>query len=76
MKDDLSRFYVQNALSIEDVTSVAHCIAKAHEGGREIGEIDVALPMERPYFPRCSWGLAYVGMDTSNACSSGKPVNT
>mmetsp|Transcript_70639 Transcript_70639/g.155823 ORF Transcript_70639/g.155823 Transcript_70639/m.155823 type:complete len:248 (+) Transcript_70639:50-793(+) len=54
MKDDLSRFYVQSAVSIEDVTSVAHCIAKAHKEAREIGEMDVALPMERPYFPRCT----------------------
>ena len=69
MKDDLSRFYVQSAVSIEDVTSVAHCIAKAHKEAREIGEMDVALPMERPYFPRCC-GLAYAGMNTEKtACS-------
>ena len=56
MKDELSRFYVENALSIEDVTAVAHCIAKAHEAGEM--EMDVPLPMERPYFPR--WGFGDV----------------
>ena len=70
MKDELSRFYVQNALSIEDVTAVAHCIAKAHEAGEmEMDSMDVALPMERPYFPR--WGLGDVERcwDTSTASS-------
>ena len=71
MKDELSRFYVENAVSIEDVTAVAHCIAKAHEAGEmEMDSMDVALPMERPYFPR--WEMlrdVERCWDTSTPCS-------
>lgn len=51
MKGTLSRFYVQNALSIQDVTSLAHQVCSAHEEGRGV---DAPLPEERPYFPQCT----------------------
>ena len=53
MKNELSRFYVQHVIAIEDVTSIAHKIGKAHEEGRDVS-LDVPLPMERAYFPRFS----------------------
>ena len=51
MKGALSHFYVENVLSIEDITKLAHQIGSAHEESREI---DVALPEERAYFPPCA----------------------
>jgi len=57
MKNELSRFYVQHVIAIEDVTSIAHKIGKAHEEGRDVS-LDVPLPVERAYFPRPSTNSA------------------
>ena len=44
------RFYVASALSIQDVTELAHMIGSAHADG---SPLPVELPTERPYLP---WG--------------------
>lgn len=64
MKGALSRFYVENALLIEDVTALAHAVASAHaepspetepaEPAEPTEPTEPTLPAERPYAPRCS----------------------
>jgi len=46
----LSEYYVENVLSIEDVTDLAHTIKAAHENPIPL----VPLPKERPYMPALS----------------------
>ena len=56
MKDEVSEFYVQNAVSIEDVTELAHKVQDAHSS-KDKDSIEVLadiIPDERPYIPTCS----------------------
>merc|ERR1712080_472968 len=61
MRGDLSRYYVASAISIMDVTSLAHTVQKVHELMTEDCEAAVKdllsrgiLPIERPYSPQCT----------------------
>eukprot|EP00927_Polykrikos_kofoidii_P079119 TRINITY_DN75911_c0_g1_i1.p1 TRINITY_DN75911_c0_g1~~TRINITY_DN75911_c0_g1_i1.p1 ORF type:complete len:400 (-),score=45.98 TRINITY_DN75911_c0_g1_i1:101-1267(-) len=50
VRGQLSCYYVQNTISIEDVTSLAHQVCEAHRQG-DIAKLGNQLPKERPYFP-------------------------
>lgn len=61
MKGDLSRYYVAQALSITDVTSLAHAVQEAHALGPKDCKAAVQqmvvcgrLPDEHPYMPQCA----------------------
>mmetsp|Transcript_34308 Transcript_34308/g.79305 ORF Transcript_34308/g.79305 Transcript_34308/m.79305 type:complete len:146 (-) Transcript_34308:35-472(-) len=60
MKGELSRFYVENTLSIEDVTALSRAVGEAHgiKNATAMNETMAALgpelPDERAYMPRCS----------------------
>ena len=56
MKDELSEFYVQNIISIQDVTELAHKVQTAHssKNNEVLESLIVSLPVERPYIPSCS----------------------
>ena len=66
---ELSHYYVENILSIEDVTDLAEKVYYAHQGfdvnkvrgitreqftKDEMGKILDELPQERPYIPACT----------------------
>ena len=59
MQGGLSDFYVNNTLSIEDVTELAHEVGRAHRQKKEkdcekaVRDID-GLPIEREYEPAMS----------------------
>ena len=67
----VSEFYVEHAVSIEEVTELAHAVQEAH---RERKPADVKtkmeallaagrLPLERPYMPQCGHAdLVRLGM--------------
>jgi len=56
----VSEFYVESAVSIEDVTQLAHAVQDAHLQKRQAAvkaKMDLLaaqLPEERPYMPQCS----------------------
>ena len=52
MKGALSQFYVNSAVSIEDVTALADRVRVAHLDG-SVSELVPDLPVERPYNPHC-----------------------
>ena len=56
MKEELNEFYVQSAISIQDVTELAHQVQNAHSSKTKDSIEDLAdmLPNERPYVPSCS----------------------
>jgi hypothetical protein len=59
-KADLSEFYVKSAISIEDVTDLAHEVEHAHKSDLKsksnaaITALVQKLPVERPYMPLCA----------------------
>ena len=59
LSGSLSEQYVHSVVSIEDVTALAHRVGAAHAHDLKarkpeaIGELLPALPVERPYLPRC-----------------------
>ena len=64
LKGHLSELYVNNILSIEDVSAISEKIGKAHEQmsmasseklqANPMEELSDQLPIERPYVPACS----------------------
>lgn len=60
MKGQLSKFFVESALAIVDVTDVSAAVGQAHsakdpgECAEAMQELLPALPEERPYLPRCT----------------------
>ena len=56
MKDEISEYYVQNAVSIKDVTELAHKVQDAHSSKNKdnIELLADILPNERSYIPTCS----------------------
>jgi hypothetical protein len=56
IKGSLSELYVNSVVSIEDVTELAHRVCSAHSSKSKeaISALLPALPVERPYMPRCS----------------------
>lgn len=55
----LSELYVRSAISIEDVTELAHLVGRIHQSGGKGNKVEAAmeelvplLPVERPYLPR------------------------
>lgn len=61
MKGDLSRYYVEQALSIEDVTHLSHAVHDAHALSKDDCQVAIQqmldchrLPNERPYLPQCA----------------------
>mmetsp|Transcript_4466 Transcript_4466/g.8582 ORF Transcript_4466/g.8582 Transcript_4466/m.8582 type:complete len:414 (+) Transcript_4466:71-1312(+) len=66
LSHEFSRKYVASALSIEDVTGLAHAVGRAHRAKSKNKSLNAAkaikeaitsllprLPIERPYMPRC-----------------------
>lgn len=55
MSGRLSEFYVENTVSIADVTALAHRVGQAHASrkGAGIADIESELPVETPYLPSC-----------------------
>ena len=53
VKGELSKYYVANILSIEDVTELAHSVQEAHKVG-SMEALLSELPLEVPYMPHCS----------------------
>uniref|UniRef100_A0A7S4SMQ9 Uncharacterized protein n=1 Tax=Alexandrium monilatum TaxID=311494 RepID=A0A7S4SMQ9_9DINO len=56
IKGSLSEHYVRCAISIQDVTELAHRVAAAHRSANPkvaMAELLPELPGERPYMPRC-----------------------
>jgi hypothetical protein len=55
MKEDLSEYFVQSALCIQDVTSLAHEVGEAHAADSRdlMDKLQDLLPHERPYTPHC-----------------------
>lgn len=61
MRGDLSRYYVAQAITITDVTSLAHSVQNAHSLSAQDSVSTIQqllasghLPNERPYVPHCS----------------------
>lgn len=60
MRGSVSEFYVENALSIEDVTELAQAVGDAHglktQADTQARMVALAdrLPKERPYLPQCA----------------------
>ena len=62
LRGKLSEQYVGSALSIEDVTALAHRLGEAHASARcneAMTELVPELPQERQYIPRCKDGVLY-----------------
>eukprot|EP00039_Didymoeca_costata_P025305 m.12903 g.12903 ORF g.12903 m.12903 type:complete len:230 (-) comp4751_c0_seq1:323-1012(-) len=58
MKDDLSEYFVEKAISIEDVTELSHAVGDAHMSPNYKDLMDALkeagrLPNERDYLPKC-----------------------
>jgi len=56
LKGRLSEFYVNHAISIQDVTELGHKVGQAHSSKKKDAMADVLplLPEERPYMPNCT----------------------
>jgi len=55
LKGHLSEVYVENVISIQDVTELGHRVCHAHRSGKKeaMAELLQELPVERPYLPAC-----------------------
>jgi len=82
LKGSLSEHYVRSAVSIEDVTELAHKVCAAHNSANPklaMDELLPELPHERPYLPRCAesvtarLGMLQPGGATAKHPKRGKP---
>lgn len=73
LKGRLSEFYVQNVISIQDVTELGHRVCQAHRAKKNnaMAELLPELPDERPYMPHCSdQCLVELGMKPGQTASA------
>jgi hypothetical protein len=57
MKGKLSHYYVEHAISIEDVTPLAHKVGEAHASKSDVSSLRKTLPLERAYTPHLEPGV-------------------